>query len=252
VLPALLVGALAVASVAAAAHAQGQSDSLRQQFLGPDRRWIDHAAPGSVAYLFDPGTNWVRVWETLFWNRRVESVLTLRGKVFGPLPQQRLRLRRDGRFVMHGRTPRYVVAPLGEIEAVPAFAFVGTLVAYVREPDSAAGGTALWRVDPPLRLASHASGLQPNGDIWPGGDARLTAFDCRSGTFRLTFLLKQPQTVTILRNGRVYRRARFVEPGPNEPWRLAIPTVPRRGQCSCTLDVRPTGLLGTTVFQVEP
>jgi hypothetical protein len=257
VLPALLVAALAAASVAAATHARQQSEALRSGLLGPDRRWIDHAADGPAAYLADPGTGWVRAWETLFWNRRVDAVYALGPKVFGPVPQQRVRVRRDGRFVARSGSalrdpPRYVVAPLGQVESVPAYAFAGTLVAYVRQPDSTTGGTALWRIDPPLRLASRASGLQPNGDIWPSGDGRLVAYGCGTDVFHVTLLVKQPQTVTILRNGRVYHRARFTEPGPNQPWHLEIPTVRRRGQGSCTLDVRPTGLLGTTVFRAGP
>jgi hypothetical protein len=119
----------------------------------------------------------------------------------------------------------------------------------VSRPDNPAGGWALWRVDPPLRLVSRSSGLAPNGDVYPGGHARLVAFGCH-GVFQLTLLVKQPQTVTITRNGALYRRLRFTV---GQPWRAKIPVraAGRAGGGRCTLDVRPSGLLGTTVFQVE-
>ena len=257
-LPLVLVAALAAASVAASRYTARQADSRQSSYLGQDRRWIDHAATGPVAYLFDKRTSWVRAWETVFWNRRVDRVYGLSGaKVFGPLPQRSLRIGPDGKLLAaHGDDlpgdARYVVAPLGEVQSVPAYAFVGTMVAYVGQPGSDVGGTALWRIDPPLRLSSRATGLRPNGDIWPGGDGRLVAYGCRRGVFRVTLLVKQPQTVTILRNGEVYRRLRF---STGQPWRGAIPTVPQpgraRGAAECVLDIRPSRLLGTTVFEVE-
>jgi len=58
--------------------------------------------------------------------------------------------------------------------------------------------------------------------------------------------------VTILRNGAVYRQLQLENPAPNQPWRASIPTIPRAGaNGTCTLDVRPEGLIGTTVFEVD-
>src|SRR5205823_11798709 len=125
ILPSVLAAARAGASVAATRHAAEQARDNRASFLGPDIRWVDHQARGPVAYLFDARTSWVRVWETLFWNRRVESVYGLAGaKVFGPLPQQAVHVRADGRLVTTGGTsldPEYVLAPIGEVETVPAY-----------------------------------------------------------------------------------------------------------------------------------
>ncbi len=257
VLPGVLLVALAGASVAAAREAAQQARDRQALYLGPDRRWIDHAADAPTALLYARGSGWVGAWETVFWNRRITSVLGVGGaRVFGPLPTTPARIRPDGRIVTRdGTTPRpaYVVAPLGEVESVPAYRLAGTLVAFVRRPGSTVGGSALWRVDPPLRLEYRASGLQPNGDVYSGGDARLVAFAChRGGIFRITLLIKEPQAVTILRNGAVYRRVRVENPAPNQPWRATIPTVPRAGSNgTCTLDVRPEGLIGTTVFEVD-
>jgi hypothetical protein len=256
VLPLLLLVVLVGASVAAGREASSGARNRQETYLGPDPRWIDHAARGPVALLYTNQTGWVGVWESLFWNRRIEWVLGLGGaKAFGPVPTRPVRLLADGRLVSvdgGAPDPRYVVAPLGQVETVPAYGFAGKLVAFVRRPGSKAGGSALWRVDPPLRLAFRTSGLEPNGDLYAGNRARLIAYDCtRGGWFTVTLLIKGPQTVTIWRNGRIYRKLRFESPAPNQPWRAAIPTRPRPGRAGCTLDVRSNGLLGTTVFQAE-
>ena len=257
VVPAVLLASLLGASVAAAREAAEQARARQVTYLGPTGGGSTTARAGLSAILFTRRASWVGVWEALFWNRRVDSILGLNGaRVYGPVPTRAVRLRPDGRIVgLDGTSPqpRYVVAPLGEVESVPAYAFAGSLVAFVRRPGSLAGGSALWRIEPPLRLAYRASGLEPNGDVYAGGDAHLVAFGCHAGgTFRVTLLIKEPEAVTILRNGVVYRRLRFQQPAPNQPWRGAIPTVPgpgTRGR-TCTLDVRPEGLTGTTVFQV--
>jgi hypothetical protein len=210
--------------------------------------------------LFTRGSGWVGVWESLFWNRRIQWVYGLDGAaVFGPVPTLPVRVRRDGLLV--GRdgntlTPGFVVAPFGEVPGVPAYDLAGRMVATVSRPQSPVGGSALWRVESPLRLASRSRGLEPNGDIYANGDGHLVAFGCHpGGSFLVTLLIKEPQAVTILRNGAPFRRLRFRSPSPNQPWRASIPTRPRPGippgKGTCTLDVRPSGLLGTTVFKVE-
>ena len=86
-----------------------------------------------------------------------------------------------------------------------------------------AGRSGAWSrrsVSPP----GHA-GVEPNGDIYASGDGHLVAFGCHpGGSFLVTLLIKEPQTVTILRNGAPYRRLRFRSPSPNQPWRASIPT----------------------------
>jgi Dolichyl-phosphate-mannose-protein mannosyltransferase len=256
ILPLALLIALASASVAAARYATRQGHALQRTYLGADRRWVDHAADGQVTLLFDPRASWVRVWETLFWNRRVEAVDTLApARVFGPVPQTTVRIEGDGRLVAANRTASrrdspYVAAPLGDVASVPAYTFVGRQTAYVPQPGSQTGGWALWKVEPPLRLSSRVTGLQANGDIFAGGDGHLVAYGCKGGVFQLTLLVKQPQTITILRNRTVYRHLRYPVPGAFRGTIRAVPLpAARPGTSECTLDVIPGALLGTTVFQ---
>ena len=250
VLPLVLLAALAVASIAASRYAADTARQLEASSLGPDPRWIDHAADGPVSYLYAEGANWVGVWEALFWNRRIRRVYGLNGaKVTGPLPQLPLELLPDGRFAAadhHSVDSEYVLAPLGLVTSVPAYEFVGDMVAY-RRLSSSRTGLALWRIDPPLRLSFRTTGLEANGVIYAGGEGRIVAYACRHSVFRIRLLVKEPQTVTILRNGVFYRRLTFHSAAF---WRAAIPTVPSPGESTCRLDVRPTGLLAATTFRV--
>jgi hypothetical protein len=259
VLPIVLALALAGASVAASRYAADQSSLRRQMFLGDQPRWIDRAADGPAAYLFVPGADWTGAWQAVFWNRRIDRVYDLGGAhLFGPIPQQRLVVQPDGSLTVPGKGPPapFVVAPLGSVPSAPSFVFGGEIVATNPRLGSVVGDMAVWRLASPPRLASRAIGLKPNGDIYPGAPARLIAYGCPRGVFRLTLLVKEPQTIIVFRNGRVYSRVRFDSPAPNQPWRAAIPTVPRsgaaRGSSSCSVAVETTGLAGTTVFQLEP
>jgi hypothetical protein len=257
-LPIILMAALTASSIAASRYVADQSRRRQQTFLGPDPRWIDHAGGKKVAYLFQTGDDWVGVWETVFWNRSVERVYDLgAANVFGPMPQQQLVLHPDGHLTQRDGRPvvaDYVVSTSGVVASEPALAYAGQPIAKTIQPGSQHTGLVLWRIDPPLRLrlAFRLAGLKPNGDIYPGGNGRITAYTCDKAVFRITLLIKQPQTVTILRNGKLYRQLRFRSPQPNQPWRGVIPAQPRPGQGTCTLDVHPDGLIGTTIFQAEP
>ena len=258
VLPVLLALGLAGASVAASRYAADQASLRRQMFLGDEPRWIDRAADGPAAYLFVPGADWTGAWQAVFWNRRIDRVYDLGGAhLFGPIPQQRLAVRPDGSLTVSKALPApFLVAPIGSVSSAPSFVFEGEIVATSRRSGSPLGDMAVWKLASPPRLASRATGLKPNGDIYPGAATRLVAYGCPRGIFRLTLLVKEPLTITVFRNGTLYRRARFDSPSPNQPWRAAIPTVPRtgaaRGTSSCSVAVETTGLLGTTVFQLEP
>ena len=260
VLPLLLLLALAGGSVAASRYAADQGRQRQRMFLGSTPTWIDRAAHGPVAYLYQSGTDWTGVWENVFWNRRIDRVYDLGGaRLVGPIPQQQIRIRADGRLVTGSGRPvsaPYVVTTTGVVSSEPSFEFAGDPIASTIQPGSQAGGLALWRIKQPLRLSFRTTGIRPNGDIYPGETARLVAYGCSHRVFRVTLLVKQPQTVTIRRNGNVYKRLTFRSPAPNQPWSGAIPTLPRPGHPAstsiCTLDVRPDGLLGSTVFRVDP
>jgi hypothetical protein len=255
VLPLVLLAALAASSVAASRYAADQALLRQQTFLGRDIRWIDHSALGPVAYLYQRGDDWVGAWETVFWNRRIDTVFDLPGAhLFGPMPQQQLSVRADGVVLAgtHTIRPRYVVASTGAVTSEPAIAFHGQQIATSFQQGGTQGGLALWRIKPPLRLSFQTSGLKPNGDIHAGGNGRIVAYGCPQAVFQLTLLVKQPQTITISRNGTPYRTLTFPVA---TTWRGAIPTLPppgqARSQSACTLNVQPSGLLGTTVFEVQ-
>ena len=125
-----------------------------------DPRWVDVSATGPVTYLqasaFPAG-----VWKHLFWNRRIESVAVLKGAAaVGPLTPVNVELRPDGVIrPADGRAfqPALVAAPAD-------FDLAGERIAQApRSTDLA--GLGLWRVDPPLRLLTRGTGVQPNGDV---------------------------------------------------------------------------------------
>ncbi len=260
VLPLLLLVALTGGSVAASRYAADQGRQRQRMFLGSTPTWIDRAAHGPVAYLYQSGADWTGVWENVFWNQRIDRVYDLgNARLVGPIPQQQIRIRADGRLVARSGRPvsaPYVVTTTGVVGSEPSFEFAGEPIASTIQPGSQAGGLALWRIEEPLRLSFRATGIRPNGDIYPGETARLIAYGCSHRVFRVTLLVKQPQTVTIRRNGAAYKRLAFRSPAPNQPWSGAIPTRPRPGQPArasvCTLDVETDGLLGSTVFRVDP
>ena len=255
----LLLAALMGGSVAASRYAADQGRLREQRFLAPTPTWIDRAARGPVAYLYEPGGDWTGVWELAFWNRRIDRVYDLASaRLAGPIRQQHVRFRRDGRLVTRRGLPvsaPYVVTGTGVVGSEPSFEFAGEQLASSVQPGSQEGGLALWRIDEPIRLSFRTTGLRPNGDIYPGENAGIFAYGCtRRRAFRVTLLIKQPETVTILRNGKVYERLRFRSPAPNQPWSGAIPTQPGTAprMSVCTLEVQTDGLLGSTVFRADP
>ena len=171
--PVVLLAGLIGVSVAAARYASDQSTLRKEMFLGDEPRWIDRASPAPVAFLFQSGTDWTSIWQTLFWNRKVDRVYALGdGEVTGPVPLQRVHFRGDGLLVAGKRrvSPGYLVAPLGSLPGIRFFSFDGGIIATARPPRSIVGDLALWRLTSP-RLLYRVAGLQSNGDIPPGGTA---------------------------------------------------------------------------------
>jgi len=242
--PLLLVVAFAGASVASSRFAVQQSRQQQRVFLGKHPNWVDRKADGPVAYLYDGEPSWNGVWQTVFWNHRIDRVYDLGSvEVPGPLPQAHAEVRPDGRLFV----PPSARQP-GEYAVVSTWT---TLVGDVRKEIAQIGltqaGLRVWRVDPPLRLRDQISGLQVNGDIYGTVTARLAAYACDVGTFRLTLIPKQAETVEIRVNGRLVRRLEFASAASS--WHGDFAADGRGGEC--TLEVTPTGLLGTTVFQFD-
>jgi len=246
VVPVVLLAALVAASVASSRYVARQARAQQQSLLGTDSRWIDHLADGSVAYLYNGEPDWNRVWETLFWNDRVDRVYDLASEVPGPLPQTPADVQPDGTVFLppSGKRP----GPYAVVST--SFDLVGSRVAPVSQQDLSQAGLALWRIDRPLRVSTRVSGMQANGDIYAHSQARLVAYGCSRGRFRLTLLIKEPETIDVRLDGRLVRRLSYPSPAPDEVWRGEVPVTGRPGN-TCTLEVAPSGLLGTTVFAFE-
>jgi len=221
-----------------------QSELQQRMFLGKRLSWVDRKAKGPVAYLYDGEPSWNGVWHTLFWNHRIDRVYDLgHQQVPGPLPQAHVEVQPDGSLFV----PRSYRQP-GEYAVVSTWTtLVGDELKEVEQQGLTQAGLRLWRVDPPMRVRDRISGLQVNGDIYATITAQLAAYGCHTGTFRLTLIIKQPETVEIRTNGQLVRRLTFDSPTPS--WQGDFPVDGHGGEC--TLQVTPTGLVGTTVFELD-
>jgi hypothetical protein len=246
--PVLLLAALAAASVASSRYVADQTRKQQAMFLGADPSWVDHAirgSRGSVAYLYDGDPDWNGVWETLFWNRQVDRVYTVGdNEVPGPLPQKLVGVEPDGTLTLpagHLRSPEYAVIST-------KFTLAGRSVAQIAQQGLRQGGLALWQVSPPLRISTWTTGAQGNGDIFAADRAQIAAFDCTKGRFRLTFLIKEAETVDVVLDGRIVKHLSFQSP---TTWRGTVPVPSHTPDRPCFLQIAPSGLLGTTVLGFE-
>ncbi len=236
----LLVACFAAASVAASRRIEAQSQITQGLLVGPERRWIDRVADGPVAYVFAGGVYFNAVWVNAFWNRRMRHVYDLGGAVVrGPMPQQRLRLGGDGVLRAGGRPipDRYAVLPSSLIPA-------GTKVASAQLTNADVATHDLWRLDGTPRILETRAGFNANGDVPVRASVR--EYDCaRGGTFLVTLLGKiTPQTVTLLVDGQAVRTVPLEEGlARTETVRVAAG---RPGVC--TLSLKPSAIVGTTVI----
>jgi hypothetical protein len=120
----------------------------------------------------------------------------------------------------------------------------------VKQQGLSQAGLRLWQVEPPLRIRDRVSGIQVNGDAFAGAPARLDAYGCTDGTFSVTLIVKGPQTIVITVDGKEVKRLGFPAPKPEESWHGEFP-VSGHARDLCTLEVTPTGLMGTTVFAFD-
>ena len=242
VLPAVVLLALAGASVSASRTVVEEARAQQERVVGPERRWVDTAADGPVAYVYDGQAYWTAVWETLFWNRQVRRVYDLPGALVpGPLPQHLVEVRPDGELRPDGEASdaEYAIAPVGH-------AFRGERVASSPQVGTDRQGLELWRLERPLRLSTITSGLFPNGDV--DREAALLAYDCEGGTFDAVLLVKEPQTVRVFLDGRRVLGETF---GGATTWPVRVPVPEGTGEGPCKLRIVGSGLLGTTRFAFE-
>jgi hypothetical protein len=241
-----LVGLLLVAASVKAGTTLGALSLEKQhRFFGQaDPDWVDEHADARVALLFDGGAYWPWVWQHVLWNRRVAAIVhPPETPVPGVLPQRAVGPRFDGLLLdLAGRpveTP-YIVAPT-------TMTFDGRLVEQIAQENTDRAGLALWRVRPPIRLATTTSGLLPNGDF---SAAHVTVYGCRPGRLELTLLPKGGKPVTLSANGQVVER---VDMGDGEFWNGVIPSPPGAdGRTSCDFDVGSEAIVGSTRIEYVP
>ncbi|HEY7604185.1 MAG TPA: glycosyltransferase family 39 protein [Gaiellaceae bacterium] len=237
--PIALVVVLVAGSVVSSRFVVDEARKQQVTFVDDDPSWADRAGGKRIAYLYDGEPSWPGVWETLFFNTNVERVYDLNTTTIpGPLPQDQVAVREDGKVLGP--------ADLQETEYAIASNWIelaGDRKGAVTQQGLKQAGLVLWKLDHPFRIRSWISGLEPNGDI--SGEAQLVAFDCTSGTFSVTLLIKEPQKVDIRIDDKLVRHLEFPV---GQTWHGDLP-VPERSGGTCRLLVTPTGLTGTTVFE---
>jgi hypothetical protein len=242
--PVALLVALVGASVLASRFVVREAKAQQRTFLGADPSWIDHAGGDKVAYLYDGEPSWPGVWQTVFFNPSIYRVDDLPDTtVPGPLPQTPVNVLPNGMIITPpsvSRQPAYVVASSWiELD--------GDRVAQVAQSGISQPGLVLWNVKHPVKMLSRVTGLQPNGDIYGPTAGALTVYDCRSGRFRVTLLVKQSGPVDIKVNGKVIKHLDFK--GPQPSWHGELPIKSDGGRC--VIEVQQNGLIGTTQFAFD-
>jgi hypothetical protein len=229
-LPATVLALLVAASIPVSIEVAEESEAFAAATTGSDRRWIDRAADGPVAYLNGGEKPWsagAPVWINLFWNRDVERVYNLfDAHVAGPVPRGAVWPAPDGRL----RGPRGRPVDAGHVVASTRMTFVGERVGV------SDAKLALWRLVPPLRLSSRTTGLDPSGVIASTGS--LVVYDCRGGELLVSLRSPADQTVQIRQGDELVRSV------PLEvavPWTGRIPAAAPAGPgprtCRFTVEV---------------
>jgi hypothetical protein len=186
--------------------------------------WIDHAVGrnASVAILRTAATTDETIWENEFFNRSVRTIYFHKvERVPDPLPE---------RALAGGVRVQYVLAEDA----------AGAVVA--RDPGI---GVTLYRVDGPLIVPTHVSGLYPN-DTWSGRRVTYTRTHCSGGQLSVLLgsdagLFTRTQIVTASEGGRIVGRARIA---PSDTAQLVVPLHPIRSVCTVRFAVARTAVPG--------
>jgi hypothetical protein len=186
--------------------------------------WIDRAVGrnASVAILRTAATTDETIWENEFFNRSVRTIYFHKvDRVPDPLPE---------RALAGGVRVQYVLAEDA----------AGTVVA--RDPGI---GVTLYRVDGPLVVPTHVTGLYPD-DTWSGRRVTYTRTHCSGGRLNVALgsdpsLFSRPQVVTASEHGRVVGRARIAPAGTAE---LVVPLHPVSSICTVQFVVARTAVPG--------
>ena len=154
--------------------------------LAGDPSWIDRAigknARAEFLYTTDIDQDQHILWEAEFWNRSLRRVFGVTSQdpsipdVTAPLDPANGRIAPQLPADSPDLRPRYVVADTNVNVA-------GTRVA-------SAGSLALYRVRPPLQIATMTAGLQPDG--WTGPTANYTRYVVPRGTKQVVVTVSRP------------------------------------------------------------
>jgi hypothetical protein len=219
-----------VGSIAAGRLIAREARAVQALTLGEKTTWIEPRADANVTFLYTPDINWEVPWESAFWNPRIRTVYGLLGaQVAGGMPQRTVGPFEDGRLVF----------PDGK-DAPAAFALASDHVQIVgRRLGDSGAGYALWKVEPPFRIASWASGL--DGASYSAlAQVDVRAYACRPSVLRGTLVSSENRAVEVLRNGEYFER---IDMTPNVGKQLAVPASPPspEGTRLCTFTLRGDG-----------
>jgi hypothetical protein len=232
VIPALVLALLVASSVEASDQIASAVSTSRHDIVGSPANWIDRAANGEVAYVYDGEAFWNSAWYESFWNRKIDRVLSVRpALVPGPIPQTSASPAPDGSLPLH---ERYVVAS-------NRLTFIGTPVANLTQTNLDVSGLTLWRLQGPPRLSTVTHSVFPNGDI--EGQATVDVYDCARGSLELTVLPKSTTMLRVLFDGLP---ALSVDLTGRRSWSGSIPVRPESQATECRYTIIGGSLLGTT------
>jgi hypothetical protein len=229
VLPLLFVLGL-VGSIAAGRLVAREARAVQALTMREKKTWVDPRVDADVAFLYTPDLNWEIPWESAFWNPRIRTVYGLLGaQVAGGMPQRTVGPFEDGRLVF----PDGMGAPAAYALASDHVQIVG------RRLGDDGAGYALWKVEPPFRVASWVSGLD-GASYSAQAQVDVRAYACKPSVLRGTLVSSENRAVEVLRNGVYFER---IDMTPNVGKQLAVPAVVPglEGTRLCTFTLRGDG-----------
>ena len=227
------IAACCALSAGATSFDQRTSDSLRGT-LPSDLRWVDHAHLGDVDLVAPPGAHREQSWEQLFWNTSVKRLLLLGSAPIDHFAAKAVRVARDGRLVVDGRTDRraLLVQTYGSSVQLTGVRRVRRKLIF-----------DLYRPAGTPRLRLIAAGRY--ADQWLAPRGVITVWSRHGGTLSLVVSMPAGSEVTPVRfNGRLVR----VRPGK----RVSLDFhVPRGGAWNLHFQSSRQGYLGDRPVSVR-
>ena len=202
------IAACCALSAGASSFDQRTSNSLRRT-LPTDLRWIDHAHLGDVDLVAPPGAHREQSWEQLFWNTSVKRLLLLGSPPIDHFDAKQVRVARDGRILVDGRTGRRALL-------VQTYASTVQLTGVQRVRRELVFD--LYRPVGTPRLRLIAAGRY--ADKWLAPRGAITIWSQRGGTLELVLSMPAGSQVTPVHfNDRLVR----VRPGERVALKFHVP-----------------------------